>query len=95
MAKRKNNAPNLPAQSLARARAELQGITGTFADPNAPVNGAEIALRPKIAQPIAYRSVTVEDLKNEYVYVISDIRNMALLAGLLFVGMVVVSIVFI
>jgi hypothetical protein len=97
MAKRKTNAPNLPAQALARARAEIDGASATFVDARIPVNGAEAALaRPAVtvkpSSKAFYKAVSVEDLKNEYVYVISDIRNMALLAGLLFVAMVVVAV---
>ncbi|MFP4321431.1 MAG: hypothetical protein ACLFTK_03170 [Anaerolineales bacterium] len=101
MTKKKTSRPNVPKETLARARAELYGATElTKATDTPPAAGSRAAARqqqesaslrkagPGVATAPA---VTIEDLKAEYVYVISDLRNMGILAGLLFVGLIVAA----
>jgi hypothetical protein len=84
---RKSTAPNIPAQSLARARAELAGTIVAPALDDLPNPEAPAPKKGK-----NYHLITTEDLKHEYVYVVNDIRNMAILAALLFVAMVVIAV---
>lgn len=51
------------------------------------LTGAEIAER--LANPT--KEVTEEDLRQQYNYVLADLRSMGILAGLLFVIMIVVA----
>ncbi len=105
MAKKKKSRPNVPQETLARARAELYGTTelATEAAEAAP-EGSRAAARQQQAGASVRKSqpgqgtipaVTINDLKSEYVYVISDLRNMGILAALLFVGLFVASIILI
>jgi len=97
MAKRKSKRPNVPEQALARARAEMGGASPAVAavaateKQNTP---ATVPNRPT-SRKAPTAAVTVEDLKAEYVYVISDLRSMAILAGILFVALVVASLIFV
>lgn len=85
---RKSNRPNLPEQTLARARAELYG--DQFAEA-APAVAVPVVHQPH-HKPRA-RVVTLDELKTEYAYVINDIRNMFILAGVLIVSLIVISLI--
>lgn len=92
MAKR-NRKPNLPKETLARARAELYGDaappqaeeTKSSSQSSVTRSGAK---KSSIAPAAA---VTVDDLRAEYIYVITDLRSMGILAAILFIGLVAVA----
>ena len=101
MTKRKTKRPNVPEQALARARAEMNGaplaaiaIAATEKTDKKNSTAPTAPNRPT-ARKAPTATVTVEDLKKEYVYVISDLRSMALLASLLFVALVIASLIFV
>jgi len=91
MAKKKSKKPNVSAQALERARQELYSgdTAATAVVDKAPAAGtpATTAPRPIKAKP----AVTPEELSGEYAYVLSDLKSMFILAGVLFVAMVIVS----
>ena len=105
MAKRKRSRPNLPQETLARARAELYGEeeAAKIAEKEAEEAAARPAPKPKTRKTYKGGVVTerevlpaatsVEELRDEYVYVLADLRSMGILAGVLFVGLVVVSLI--
>jgi tripartite-type tricarboxylate transporter receptor subunit TctC len=95
MAKKRSKRPNLPQETLARARAELHGeaqepVTVTESSGS---NGAAAAAaaRPKAAAKrpgtgLATRRIpSISELIEEYSYVLRDLRNLAILAVILFV----------
>lgn len=90
---KKSKSPNIPEQTLARARAELYGSPTAVVKSNDPSPDSKAASQQKapLKAKKAYHAVTIDDLKAEYVYVITDIRNMAILALVLSVAMVAVS----
>jgi hypothetical protein len=80
---------NIPQETLARARAEL---SSSAAAPVVETSGASAVRTARPVSPV--RAVTtVDDLHNEYTYVISDLRSMAILAGILFVALIVVALI--
>ncbi len=94
MAKKRRN-PNLSQAALERARAELyaNGEVPASAAPT-PMVERKPAARP-VATKITKSVLTIDDLREEYGYVLVDLRNMALLAGFLFVALVVAALVLI
>ncbi len=89
MARKKTTSrPNLPAETLRRARREITGQD--VAVPEA---------RPKKKRDTppdvdtTVRKITMEDLASEYAYVATDLRNMGLLAGALFIFLIILSFV--
>jgi hypothetical protein len=103
MSKRKTGKkPNLSAEVLARARREIYG-DGNAAEAEIKaddtvnkVAGPEKVKhdKPKVTATSSNyqkRMLTSTELAQEYHYVIADLRSMAILAGILFVAMVVVS----
>lgn len=95
MAKKKRKSPNLPAEALARARAELYGEEAPQPEIEEKASegakpSAKAATKAAAAAQSS-RAVSVEDLKQEYIYVISDMQSMVLLAGALFVAMVIIA----
>jgi hypothetical protein len=98
MAKKKTKRPNLSQETLERARAELRG------DRAEPVAVAEkvsangglpvAAARPKraTAPNLATRRVpSIEELIKEYNYVLKDLRNLAILAIVLLLAIVIAA----
>lgn len=98
MAKKKGSRPNVPQEALARARAELYGETNiapeTTRQEEAP-EGTVAAARKRAPQRKIKPAVSIDDLREEYVYVISDLRSMAILAGLLFIALIAAALVFV
>jgi hypothetical protein len=105
---KKSKRPNLPQETLERARAELRGdayVAPDETDEAAPMaitaaakakpSAASIqANRVKRAAAQSVRRIpTVEDLLTEYHYVLRDLRNLAVLAGVLLVAIAVLSLV--
>lgn len=132
MSKRKNrksSAPNLPKETLERARQEAglgsvplvtpsEESEPDEAAPEAPIEAAMVAKAPEIkrAQPtrrktrrkqLTYEEMTAEDvayalahptievteeaLREQYGYVLADLRSMAILAAILFVALIVIA----
>ncbi len=104
---KKSKRPNLPQETLERARAELRGdmyVGGDEGEEVAPAVTAAAKAKPSTASVQANRvkraaiqSVrripSIDDLLTEYHYVLRDLRHLALLAGALLAIIVVVSFV--
>jgi hypothetical protein len=96
---KKTRRPNLPQDTLERARRELErggkAIDRPAPRPSQPVSpsqastsvppkpGPRIALAPKVT--------TQADLRVQYAYVIRDLENMAMVAAAILVTLVVLS----
>jgi hypothetical protein len=90
MMTKKSRKPNLPQDTLNRARRELYGAAAV--EEPTPASQPVEAPRPK---PVAQRRAiltTEGDLRREYAYVVSDLRNMAVLAAMLLAILVVMSV---
>jgi hypothetical protein len=87
---KKTRRPNLPQETLERARRELaqSGEIEITETPKAAAEGAQPAVvKPKrVLVPHA-------DLRTEYAYVMNDLRNMAMLAATFLVVLVALSFV--
>ncbi len=83
---RKKVAPrlNLPQETLDRARREASG------EILAPAP-ARVVTSANPGASAAIKKTTVEDLAHEYGYVATDLRNMAILAAVLFAGLILIS----
>lgn len=100
MAKKKTKRPNLSQETLERARAERLGeraepVTGTDGASVSNV-AASVAAKPKVKRTpsLATRRVpTTEELLAEYAYVLTDLRNLAVLAGALFLIIIAAAII--
>lgn len=98
MAKRKSKRPNLSAETLERARAELRGDLPETPVVVAPAsNGSAVSAAPKpkrslAASPATRRIPSIEELIKEYHYVLVDLRNLAILAVILFVAIIAAAI---
>ena len=82
---------NIPQETLARARAELAGSPP--AATSVVEGSAPIARAARPAPPMRTAATTIDDLHSEYSYVIRDLRSMAILAGILFVALIVVALI--
>ncbi|NLE50666.1 MAG: hypothetical protein GX613_04610 [Chloroflexi bacterium] len=87
MAKKRRN-PNVSQETLARARRELYGTTGPIAPQREP--SPDSAAAPNAPRRIA---VDQTDLHAQYAYVIHDLRNMGVLAGIFMTVLVILSFV--
>ena len=90
--KKSSRRPNLSAEVLERARAEVRGeISKTIPTTE---NGAAAAVKAKQSfAPSGLSSRRVakpEELKAEYAYVLRDLRNLGIIAGSLF-GLIIVA----
>lgn len=85
MAKKKRQ-PNVSQETLARARRELYGTTGPIVRKReeAPASGPASAPR---------HAAAATDLQAQYAYVLSDLRNMGILAVIFMTVLVVLSFV--
>ena len=99
MAKKKSKRPNISQETLERARAEMRGepvqaiATANAMDSDAPA-APKAKVKPRVGVGLATRHIpTIEELLNEYGYVLKDLRNMLILAGLLFAAIVVAAVV--
>ncbi len=86
---KKSRKPNLPQDTLERARRELYGVA-PVEEPKPAPQAAE-APRPKPAVQRRAVLTSEADLRREYAYVLSDMRNMAILAAGLLVVLVFMS----
>ena len=102
MAKKKSKRPNLSQETLERARAELRGERPEPVAEAAPSNVSAVVApaKPKTATKraanpsLATRRIpSVSELIAEYSYVIRDLRNLAILAAILMIAIVVAAIV--
>lgn len=91
MAKKKTYRPNISSQALERARAELghEEQTEYVATEKQTISNES---KPQVVKSFK-KTMTRDELSREYGYVIRDLRSMAVLALILFVGMVAVSLV--
>ncbi|MHB8624662.1 MAG: hypothetical protein ACYDBJ_18215 [Aggregatilineales bacterium] len=105
---KKSKRPNLPQESLERARAELRGEAVPLTiDTNTDEVAAAPIARPKVkavtsspaakvkrtGSTIVRRIPTIEALLEEYGYVLRNLRHLAILAGSLLIAIVVISFV--
>jgi hypothetical protein len=99
MTKKMTRRPNLPQETLERARAELRGeitpsaSSGVAAPPKigAP---AGTGVRRTATQTAAVRRLpTAEELRQEYDHVARDLRNLGVVAGALFLVIIAAAII--
>jgi hypothetical protein len=99
MAKKKSKRPNLPQETLERARAEMRTERVDAVAVAQPAESAVAApAKPKAgrrpASTLATRRIpTKEELTAEYSYVLSDLRNLFILAAILLISIVVIAVV--
>lgn len=99
MAKKKSKRPNISQETLERARAEMRGGSSMQAVATATVasdtpDTPKPKVKPRTAVGLATRHIpSLEELLKEYSYVLKDLRNMLILAGLLFAAIIVAAIV--
>lgn len=97
MAKKTTKKPNLPQQTLERARRELAGVDTSATEASADVASRAAARSTSIAATPSRRNVgtavSIDELREEYSYVIADLRSMGILAAILFVALVIAALV--
>ena len=89
---KKTRKPNLPQETLERARREMAQGGMVIEQPAAPAGAASgPAAKPKVMPGLrkVFSLTTEADLRAQYAYVLLDLQNMAVLA----VGLVAVLIV--
>jgi hypothetical protein len=85
---KKTRRPNLSQETLERARREMNRTSQVV---ETPADKAQPAA-PGTAKPVVRRTATTEaDLSVEYAYVITDLRNMAVLAATMMIVLVILS----
>ena len=89
MAKKKRR-PNIPQATLEQVRRQVQS-QGTPATQQASSAADGASSRKAAAVRPAASATTVEDLRVQYAYVITDLTNMAILSGAFLLGLVVLS----
>jgi hypothetical protein len=95
MAKKKSKRPNLSAETLERARAEMRGdrVAPVMAEPTGAVAAAPKAkVAPKRSGLATRRIPTLDELRSEYSYVMRDLRSLVILAGILLIAIVAAAI---
>lgn len=100
MAKKKTKRPNLSQSTLERARAERLGERIETTDETAGTIASNVATSSVGAKPKAKRAASLatrripstEELLAEYAYVLKDLRNLAILAGVLFLVIIAAAI---
>ncbi len=88
---KKTRRPNLPAETLARARRELEGASAAPA-PQAQAATTPTPVTTRHPQAAKASSGSV-DLRSEYAYVFSDLRQMGILATTFMIILVILSFV--
>jgi hypothetical protein len=94
MAKKKTSRqPNIPLQALERARVELLQENPSLAAATPAVAETVQPAKKPAAHVVSSikKTMTREELAQEYGYVLADLQSMAILALLLFIAMVVVA----
>ncbi len=85
---KKQHRPNLPQETLERARREMSHLDSIPVSAPTPQAGDAASL----AQPVRpVQPVRTVDLRSQYVYVLTDLKNMAMLAATLLLILVVLS----
>ena len=100
MAKKKSKRPNLSQETLERARAEMRGESvASLAEAPVITNGspAVAAAKTKIKRTgsatLATRHIpSHQELLSEYAYVLQDLRNLAILAAVLMIIIVIAAV---
>jgi len=80
----------LPQETLERARRELAQSGVLVDEPVRPAEAGQAAAAPALKPK---RALYQADLRSEYAYVISDLRNMATLAAAFMIVLVALSFV--
>lgn len=99
MAKKRQSAPNISQDALARARAELYGDDIPVEDDDVIEVQApkRMAKQNQADEQFVYsstkRTMTRDELAAEYGYVLRDLTSMAILAAILFAVLVAVSLI--
>ncbi len=98
MAKKTTRRPNLPQETLARARQEMYGAAADEAAPAPAPAEAQPLTSPVVQRPRRTTGVPSKsahprpvDLRQEYAYVVHDLQTMALLAVTLMFVLVLLS----
>ena len=103
MAKKKSKRPNLPQETLERARAEMRSDSAPVSvATEAPVSAAAAAglgaTPKKVKRPGASsasrRIPTTQELIVEYQYVLHDLRNILILSAILLIAIIIARLVF-
>ena len=89
MAKKKRR-PNIPQATLDQVRRQVQS-QGTPVAKQASPAAADAPPRKAAAVRPSASMTTEADLRAQYAYVITDLRNMAVLSGAFLLGLVVLS----
>ncbi|MEP7289269.1 MAG: hypothetical protein ABI947_26250 [Chloroflexota bacterium] len=99
MAKKKSRRPNLSQETLERARAEMRGDLTPITEAPLTTNGspAVVAARTKVKRTgsaaLATRHIpSTQELMSEYAYVLQDLRNLAILAAVLMLIIIVAAV---
>lgn len=103
---KKSKRPNLPQETLERARAELRGEAAPLTI-DSDTEAVEVTPIPKpkvktvtsstptkakrTGSTTVRRIPTIEDLLGDYRYVLRDLRHLGILAGSLLIAIVVIS----
>lgn len=99
MAKSKSyRKPNISRETLERARAEIKGgVAPAESAVVAAGSSAAAVAKPKAARPAIQtanrRIPSVEELKEEYKYVLKELRSLLILAGVLFLFIIVTALI--
>jgi len=88
---KKKRRPNIPQATLEQVRRQVQSPGASAKqEPSQQKNSEGLPRKAAAVRPSA--SVTTEeDLRVQYAYVITDLRNMAVLSGAFLLGLVVLS----
>ena len=88
---KKPNKPNLPQETLERARKELYGTRTLDEQQEQEIKAANPAVKFVAQESKGSRLVREVNLAEEYSYVVKDLRSMASLAAMLFVVLIAMS----
>lgn len=91
---KKTRKPNLPQETLERARREMAQGGPAVEQSATPVVAASAQASSKTKAPVAPRKTgptTEADLRSQYAYVMTDLQGMAILAGALIVILLVLT----
>jgi hypothetical protein len=90
MARKKRRHTNIPEEALNRARREAGGFTNNIQVVTESPKPQKKSNMPESSPALAQKT-TMEDLATEYAYVLTDLRNMGMLAATLFAVLVILS----
>lgn len=84
---KKTTRPNIPQDTLERARRQMANA------PAAPVAATETTSAATAAAPKPRTQLSSADLRSEYAYVVTDLRNMAILAAAFLAVLITLSLI--